>query len=355
MMAVDRDRLREELLRMKSLIEHDPKVRARFDTDGNGVIDGEEWEAVRQLVIQRLEREQAEIELAQQTLAGLDPQQAAELARMEAAMAAEDGGGEEETLPDRDWDNLELAFDPRSDALSQRQSVAESIYERELAGRVQVGRHAVRMSEHGTLADCHELILEQGGGAKQFFGNLFRREYIVRDANGDEVGRVGQRENEALQNLTDYSFLEDPDLNFAVHDGITGEQFNFRRTSGLTDNSIAVYNPNDMIIARTSWTLSFLRRKYEVRVVREGVSYGVRRQFLRPWTYDVLDPFDEPIGVMQRGWSGLGFLTGGNRFHIDVDADISPDAMWGFLAAALLADLDNESNSRSAGVDLFND
>ena len=77
------------------------------------------------------------------------------------------------------------------------------------------------------------------------------------------VGRIGQRENEALQNLTDYSILDDPDINFTVHDGITGEQFHFRRSSGLSDNSISVYNPNDMIIARTAWTLSFVRRKYE--------------------------------------------------------------------------------------------
>ena len=59
-MAVDRERLREELGRMRKLIQKDPEVLARFDTDGNGVIDGHEWEQVRQLVIQRLEREEAE-------------------------------------------------------------------------------------------------------------------------------------------------------------------------------------------------------------------------------------------------------------------------------------------------------
>lgn len=55
-MEIDRERLRQELKRMKELIANDPAVLARFDTDGNGVIDGEEWEAVRQVVIQRLKR-----------------------------------------------------------------------------------------------------------------------------------------------------------------------------------------------------------------------------------------------------------------------------------------------------------
>jgi len=398
-MQIDPNRLREELTRMRELIATDPEVLAHFDTDGNGVIDGEEWDAVRQLVIQRLEREAAEAELARQLQESLDPRQAAELARMEADIAGEDvnepasesqadelppvskvdeievdfdavSGGQVEVehgtpsqrpgqRPEsRDFEGLELAFDPREDRATQNQSLADELYERELAGRYAAGARdarSVRLSEAGTMADCNELILEQSGGAKQFFGNMFRREYVVRDADGQEIGRIGQRENEMLQNLTDYSILEDPDINFSVHDGITGEQFHFRRTSGFTDNTIAVFNPQGRVIARTSWTLSFLRRKYEVRVVKEGMSYYVRRRMLKPWTFDVLDPFEEPIGTMQRGWSGLGFLTGGNLFHIEVEGDVSPDAMWGFLATALLADLDSEAGSRKAGFDFFNE
>lgn len=398
-MNVDPDRLREELTRMKELIATDPKVLAHFDADGNGVIDGDEWEAVRELVVKRLEREAAEAELARQLQDQLDPEQAAELARMEADIAAEEvhepgvGPSRNPDLPpvsevdeievdfdalsaeqatiehgtptqkpgqrpeSRDFEGLELAFDPREDRAVKDQSLADELYTRELASRYSAGSRdsrSVRLSEAGTLADCNELVLEQSGGAKQFFGNMFRREYVVRDADGDEVGRIGQRENEMLQNFTDYSILEDPDINFAVYDGITGEQFNFRRTSGFSDNTIAVFNPQNRVIARTSWTLSFLRRKYEVRVVKEGMSYYVRRRLLKPWTFDVLDPFEEPIGTMQRGWSGLGFLTGGNLFHIEVEADISADAMWGFLATALLADLDSEAGSRKAGFDLFN-
>ena len=59
---VDATRLREELRRMRALIQEDPTVKAQFDKDGNGVIDGEEWEEVRQLVTKRLEREQEETE-----------------------------------------------------------------------------------------------------------------------------------------------------------------------------------------------------------------------------------------------------------------------------------------------------
>ena len=341
-MPIDPDRLRRELKRIRELIATDPRVLARFDTDGNGVIDGQEWEAVRQLVVDRLERESAEAAEAARI------RDEVERAREEAERGDEPSG--------RDWSNLELAFDPRQDRRVQQRAIAEEVYEREVASRWSHtrGAESVRMSEHGTLADCHELILEQVGGVKQFFGNMFRREYIIRDGAGDEVGRVAQRENEMLQNLTDYRIFEDPDVNFVVHDQITHEEFNLRRSSGFSDNSIAVHNPKGLVIADTSWTLSFLRRKYEIRVTRDKLSYYVQRRLWRPFTYDVLDPFEEPIGTMHRGWSGLGFVTGGNLFHIELDADVSPDAMWGFLAAALLADLDSESGSRRSGLDLFN-
>ena len=151
-----------------------------------------------------------------------------------------------------------------------------------------------------------------------------------------------------VQNLGAVSVFDVPDLDFVVDDYVSGDQFRFRRTRGFSDNSITVTNPRGMTIASTSWTLSFVRRKYEIRVPTEGVSYYVRRRLLKPWTYDALDPFEDPIGDLQRGWNGLGFLTGANLFHIGFEEPIGSSAMWGFLATALLADLDTEPNSRGS-------
>jgi len=331
-MAVDPERLRKELLRMRELIASDPEVLAQFDTDGNGVIDGDEWEEVRKLVIRRLERDDFERELAEKLLQEEEIQ-------------------EEPEVRGRDFSNLELAFDPRkSDA-----SPADQIFERELAQRRHApARHDVRLSEHGTLADCHELILEQTGGLKQMFERLFRREYLIKRPDGAEVGRIYQRENEFAQDLTNLNLFRHQNITFYIDDYVSNERFEMCRSASIGDNSIAVKNPRKRTIADTSWTLSFLRRKYEVRSVRDGVSYYVRRLILRPFTFEVLDPFEEPIGTMSRGWSGMGFITGGNLFHVDIQKDVSPDVMWGFLAAALLADLDSERGSRKAGLDIFN-
>lgn len=330
-MAVDPERIRKELLRMRELIASDPEVLAQFDRDGNGVIDGDEWEEVRKLVIRRLEREDYEKALAEKLLEEEEIQTDPE-------------------IHGRDFSNLELAFDPR-----RNPSQADEIFERELAQR----RHAparfdMRVSEEGTLADCRELILEQTGGLKQVFERLFRREYVIKRPDGKEVGRIYQKENELAQDLVNLNLFRHQNMTFYVDDYVSGERFEMCRSASIGDNSISVMNPRRRTIADTSWTLSFLRRKYEVRSIRDGVSYYVRRLILRPFTFEVLDPFEEPIGTMSRGWSGIGFITGGNLFHIDIQEDVTPDVMWGLLSAALLADLDSEQGSRKAGLDLFN-
>jgi uncharacterized protein YxjI len=54
---VDQNRLLEELRNLKKQIKSDPRVLAKYDLDGNGEIDGQEWELARKAVIASLEAE----------------------------------------------------------------------------------------------------------------------------------------------------------------------------------------------------------------------------------------------------------------------------------------------------------
>lgn len=334
---------------MRELIAQDPALFARFDTNGDGTIDGEEWDAVRQLMIRRLEREAAEAEDARLALAELDDAQAAELARMEAEMEAEDAAVAPTAGGARDFSNLELAFDPRAQPRSTG-GLAEEIYAVDLAAPMRGSDFA--SGAHG-IPSHRELVLEQAGGVKQLFGKLFRRSYVIRDARGDAIGVIGQRENEQLQDLTRITLVNYPDLHFSLEDYATNARYELRHSVGLGENSISLYTARREL-ARTSWTLSFLRRRYEVRCVSQQVSYYARRRLSNPWSYDVLNPFEEKIGELQRGWTGLGFLTMGNLFRIHVDVDVPPEVMWGLVTTALLADLDSESGSRGSFLDVFN-
>jgi hypothetical protein len=300
-MAVDRERLREELRRMRELIQKDPEVLARFDTDGNGVIDGHEWEQVRLLVTQRLEREQAE--------------------ENEASRLAAEAGE---------------AFDSTPAAPG---AVAHAIYEADLPSAY--GDAPLP----GGIAEADEIVLDQQGGLGQVFEGLVRRRYGVFAADGSQLGSVEQVENEMLQSLTNRSLFEVPDLHFRVTDAGTGTITTFRRSQGLARDQIDVIDPAGMYRASVEWKLSLLGKKFSVQSVNGAACITVKGSILRPFTLEILDCVDDPIGKIERGWSGLGaFLTGGNRMRIRVQpGEVTPDERWGLLAAALLADLSAES------------
>lgn len=351
-MNVDPQRLRAELEKMRQLIASDPKILAQFDTDGNGVIDGDEWEAVRNLVVQRLEREHMEAELAR-LYADLEDDDAAPVS----------GVSDDGFLPPPqrdvglDFSGAELAFDPRAQRQreAEERSVSQQVFEREVARRYNDAWRAPTSASRGGIGDHRALVLERVGGLKRVFGNMFKREFLIRDPQGESVGKIQQRENEMFQNMMDYDLFRDPDVTFFVRDDLADAQYTFTRSTGLAENTIQVSNPSGRYFAYTTWTMSFVRRKYEVRVEREGVSYYVRRRLLKPWSFDILDPFEEPIGFMEAQWMGIGFLVGASRTYLEVEKEVSNDAMWGFLATALLAQIDSEQGSRKAGFDLFND
>jgi len=300
-MAVDRERLRDELRQMRVLIQKDPEVLARFDIDGNGMIDGHEWEAVRQLVIQRLEREEAEVKEAER-------------------LAAEAG----ET-----FDSLTAAPG----------AVAEAIYQADLPSAY--GAAALP----GAIADADELVLEQQGGLGQIFEGLARRRYSVFSADGSQLGTIEQVENEMLQSLKNRSLFETPDLHFRVSDAGTGTITTFRRSQGLARDRIDVVDSTGAFRASVEWQISLFGKKFSIQSASGGGTITLKGSFLRPFTFEILDCVDDPIGKVERGWSGLGaFLTGGNRMRIRVQpGEVSPDQRWGLLAAALLADLSAES------------
>lgn len=292
---VDPTRLRDELRRMKSLIQEDPRVLARFDQDGNGVIDGDEWEAVRQLVIRRLEREEEE-------------------ARVAPAPA------------------------PGSGAPPVGEVALEILEQDLLTPLDDAGLGA------GLLSD---FVLEQKGGlAAQLAEGTVRRRYEVCTRSGQPVATIEQVENQWLQTLTSKD-LSIPDLHFRVHDKRTDERLTLQKSISGGPERISVLLPNASEIAHTRFVGQILQREAMAYSSLKPLGLKVKRRLLKPWTYDIKTELDECVGVVERGWSGLGgFLSGGNRMHVKVAPErTSPELTWALIAAALMFDLDAEAKS----------
>lgn len=309
---VDRNRLLEELRQMKELIRTDPQVLAQFDRDGNGVIDGDEWEEVRQLVTKRLEREAAEADEAR-------------------ALAAD--AGQRRVGPTR---------------ATTAGIVAQDIFEGDLSERPGQG---------GSLTDARVLVLEQQGGLGQLVEGMSRREYTICSGDGTHLGVITQQQNEMAQNFGNRSIFETPDLDFRVMDN-AGNAIVFRRSQGMASERIDVLDGGGSQIGYVNWKLSLLGRKFHVVSTLDRGALTVKTNLLKPFTLQVLDRHDDEVGRVERGWSGLGgFLTGGNRMRIQLKKglDLSAGQRWGLLAAALLADLGAERQNKrdNNNVSLF--
>jgi hypothetical protein len=301
-MPVDPERLREELRRMRVLIEKDPTTRDRFDADGNGAIDGDEWEQVRQLVIQRLEREEAEAALSERL----------------AAKAGE-----------------RIAATPTIPG-----AIAQAIHE----GDLPASRGSSPTPE--SIGDADEMVLERQGVLGALFGRMVRRSYAVFAADSSPLATIEQVENELFQNLTNQSILELPDLHFRVVEAGNGNTTVFSRARGLARDRIDVIDSAGRFCAAVEWKFSLLGRKLVVQPAGEGGPVTVTGSIFHPFTLELQDLVDDPIGRIEHGWSGLGaFLTGAQRTRIWVKpGEVSPDQRWGLLAAALLADLEAGSH-----------
>jgi hypothetical protein len=296
---VEPERLRDELRKMRELIDTDPRVKAYFDRDGNGVIDGDEWEQVRQLVIQRLAREADERALAQQA------QQSADVPDEELPVVV---GG-----------------------------VAEEIYAQDLP----VVAGTVAPPTALALADAHDLILEERG-LSQVFAGLARRNYAVLAPDGRELGEIRQRENEALARLAGMG--REPDLHFDMRDATSGETFTFRRSVEMMGDNVVIFDGGDRQLGYIEPRPGLVRSGYRVVMTFQNAHATVAWRLTRPFSLSVLDFMDDPVGEIQRGWSGLGaFLGGANRMRIRLEPDaLAREVRFGLLAAAVLVDMAQE-------------
>lgn len=283
--GVDPERLAAELQRMRQLIADDPAVHRHFDLDGNGLIDKDEWARIRELVATRIRRETEE-------------------ARVSEAMRAVHGEG----VVNQSVSDIELAFDPRQ--ASPDQSLADQIYSDDIKQLVEPARITA-----SAIADYRELVLEQV---------IHDREFLIRGPDASVLGRI-------VRFGDSFHFGAEDELNRSA------AQILERTIKGET--GVEVLDQDHRLAARITWSDGILRRKYCIRDMRRKLSFWVIRPVLRPWTMQMINAQGEPLGVLERSWSGLGFeMAQGPLFHIRADPDrtISRETMWGLIATAVL-------------------
>ena len=149
-----------------------------------------------------------------------------------------------------------------------------------------------------------------------------------------------------MQQLTNRSWLDVPDLHFDVLDAATGHSYVLRRTEGLARKRMGVMDERGLMFATTDWTFHLVWKKYEVCSTVDGSKLFVQNQLMHPFTLKIFDVMEEPVGVIEREFAGLGgLLTGGAKMRIQIrPGEANHGLRWGLLATALLTDIAYEED-----------
>lgn len=319
---INQKKLRDTLRIIKKKIRENPKVLARFDKDGNGVIDGQEWEEVRQLAIRRLERIEREQAVAQQTAQQADP---------ETLSSAQQSGSSQNSLT--------MDMSAATSAMTSG-IVNEDLTEFNIPADAQLG----------TIAQARQLILEEEGSiGKMILSTMVCRKYEIKNGRNQVLARIEQSESEFMQSWKTRTLFEIPDLDFRLFETASANAYTFRRSQAIAKDRIDVLNSKGAPIAHARWTFSLIARTYELYSSFSTDKLILKQPLLRPFTMFLYDHKGNEIGMVEKGWSGLGaFLTGGNRMRIRFQRPqaVSEGHRWAILACCLLEDLNNEERNR---------
>lgn len=299
MIQIDPEKLEREILAMREMIATDPEVLAHFDVNGDGVIDGAEWQAVVRLVTLRLQRE------------------AEDAARAQAVMDRDAGGA-----PTTE----EIAREPTPQPTPEpRQSgeLASHLYQDEVRPYVSAVQSESPDSEIASMFELPRVVLEQS--EKEFTGEHWMG-YLVRDHRGVTVGRIGLRHSTGEE------------LHYDVWDAKTGSTLSLRQERRGRHQPLLAFDEAGQRLGFALWKSSLLGRS-KITFESEGRAGRATQQFFDEHVFDVCDSRDQAVGRIEHDWFGLGFLTGsGRQLHVQANGAISRAGWMVMFATAIAAD-----------------
>ena len=301
---VDREKLNEELRRLKGMIRDDPEVRKTYDLDGDGRISGEEWEKVRQDVIAYMEEEGA---------GGTVPENAS------AGMAAKSTGA----------------------AASARMDAASHVFGEIKGGYTGAEETSSLFTEPlinvKQIVEGLELITDLEGRNKYNF--LSPKGKLLAHAEEENTGVAGA----VVRNLL--SFGRPFTMGISVLN--TPEIIWLKRHFEFFLSRIDV-SDDDKKIGSVKQQLSLLQRKYELNSHLTSKKLKITGSIFKPWTFNISADF-RPVGSIKKKWSGLlteGF-TRADSFEISIDDHrLTRIERKLIFAAAIAIDIDHFESSQ---------
>jgi len=304
MAEIDPARLHQELEEMRQLVKSDPDVLDHFDTNGDGRIDGDEWQAVVEMVTKRLQRE------------------ANEMAQYREAMG--------EPAPEQPPEPLQP---PRQHAEGE---LASELYNEEVQPYVQLQLDPPELGlSENALEEWEELmVIRDGGTLTELMGS--RSGFALMTRNEQELGRVVAREGQR---------------GFELTDNLSGRTLLLEQQG---KRLAVVETPNAEAIAWASWDSGWVRDRVHMGW---GDIHGTATESMLSGPFS-LELNGKTVARLEQDYSGMGSIFRGRMDMVYIKVlDLEPGpSRWALIVAALIVEFRNQpKRGGSSAFDIFMD
>lgn len=291
---VDRDKLNEQLRKLKKMIQEDPEVMKIYDLDGDGQISGEEWEKARQGVI----------------------------AFMESTGAGQDSA---------------------SDTTEKTAGAADAVF-----SDIKTGHSGFETQEPPTLFTAPMVVVRQIVEGVELVSDFEgRNKYKFSTPKGMPLAHA-EEENTGFAGAVFRNLLKmGRPFNMGISVLNTPEIIWLKRRFEFILSRIEV-SDEDKPIGTVEQRFSILKRKYDLNSHLTPRKLKITGSLFKPWTFDITAD-GRPVASIKKKWSGLlkEAFTRADTFEISFDDSRLTNVERKLIfAAAIAIDIDYFAQSQ---------
>lgn len=266
---VEKEKVLEQLRKLKKQIQDDPQVRELYDLDNDGRISGEEWDKARKEVISFMKAREA-MERKQSPSPSTETPAAVGGAGLALAGAA---GAADHVFQ-------KIKNDTAAPAVSARSGVA------------------------GTLFDEPEIIIEQQVEGLELMTDFEgRNSYKFYNSSQRQLGHAEESDTGLAGALTRNIFASKRPFTMGITVFNSPEIIWLKRKFEFIFSRVHV-SDEERSLGKVQQRFSLLHRKYELQPDSGGRVLTISGPLFKPWTFYIKNG-NQQVGIITKKWSGF--------------------------------------------------
>ena len=176
-------------------------------------------------------------------------------------------------------------------------------------------------------------------------------QYLVRDADGNDLGRIQQEGQSKLKKVL--RFVGDVDQflthTLAVYDAADNKLLEVIRPRKILKSKFEVKDGSGRLVGRIVQNNVFGKISFDLLDASENKLGAIKAENWRAWDFAIVDASDTEIGRIDKKFVGVAkaIFTTADNYVVDIKPEVAGDQRLMALAAALAVDTALKQDTRA--------